>query len=485
MFISSLNKRLVGYLLGIMLMWLGAMCIIPAVVSLYFVETDARIFILTFLVFVLLGFTFTYICKEYNRIITKRDGQISVGFMWIIIPLLGSMPYMFFPDVFSISDSIFESYSGFTTTGSTIIEDFSKVPKGLLVYRALTQWIGGLGFTLLIIMSLKHFPGSFNNLFNAEFFSINSGKLYPHLRDTVNRILIIYISLTVFCFVCLLFGDMDWLTALCHSLSTISTGGFSTLNTNVGSFNDYTQYIIVLFMFLSGISYFLILKFFKGMFKSVAKDEQFRWYVLLILFAAGVFVLYWTFKTDMPFWEKIKDGLFYTVSIISSTGYDIQTHNVGLFVSVAMICLMFIGGCSASSATGLKIIRAILLFKFSKVSLVRIFHPHAIIPVRYNSTAVADEDIRRIFGFFFLYIMIFIAGVFFLCLFGNSLNSSIAMSIANLGNIGPVVSGYISDFSYSSLNISSQITLMFLMMIGRLEIYSFFALFSKSLWRKM
>lgn len=485
MFLSSLNKKLVGYLSGVMLMWLGVLCVIPAIVSFIYGESQSKIFLFSVIVFVLLGFTLTYLCKNYSHIINKKDGQIMVGFMWIFIPFIACLPYMFFPQNFSISEAIFESYSGFTTTGSTMIDNFEHISKGMLVYRALTQWLGGLGFVLLIILSLRRFPGSFNNLFNAEFFSINADRLYPHLRDTVKRILYIYMFFTLACFLCLYLTGVNVVSSMCYALSTVSTGGFTLTKGGVSDLGDKAQYIIALFMFLGGVSFFLILRLIKGRFRLVVKDEQFRLYVFLIVCSTLLFILNWSLNNDLSVQQRIKDGLFYACSITSSTGYDIHTQNIGMFVLAVMVCLMFIGGCSASSATGLKVIRVVMLLKYTKVSLVRIFHPRAIIPVRYNGKAVLDEDIRRVFGFFFLYIVIFIIGVFLLCLVGNNFDASIVLSVANLSNIGPVINSYIPNFSYSTLNLASKFILITLMMIGRLEIYSFLALFSKSLWRKI
>jgi trk system potassium uptake protein TrkH len=379
-------------------------------------------------------------------------------------------------------EAIFESYSGFTTTGSTIIDDFNDIPHGILAYRALTGWIGGLGFTLFIIIFLRRYSGSFNNLFNAEFSSINKEKIYPHIFTTVTRIFIIYTSLTVLCFLLLCFSDMDVFSAFCHSLSTVSTCGFSTSNGNIGAFDNYAQWVLILMMFLSGTSYIIILYFFQGKWKKALKDEQFRTYFLLIFLVALCFTCFWFFHRDKSLADSIRQSFFCITSIVSTTGFDLQINDFGLFASVVILFLMFIGGCSASSSTGLKIIRVIILAKYAKVAIRRMFHKRAIIPVRYNKKVVLDDDINVIFGFFFLYLLIFLVGAFLLSTVGNDFNSCLTMSAANISNIGPMVGSLVKDFSYSSLNVASQIILICLMMIGRLEIYSFIAIFSKSIW---
>lgn len=476
------NFKVIGYLMGVMLCVMGVMCLLPAIVSLINKEDMAYIFLMTTILYTIVGFTLAYMDRNYEFYLSKKDCQITVGIIWFVLPLFGALPYMFLPNEITIMQAIFESYSGYTTTGATIIDDFNNIPKGLLVYRALTQWVGGLGFTLFIIVSLRRFSGNFNNLFNAEFSSINKEKIHPHIIGTVQRIFIVYTSLTLICFVLLCFGDMDILTAFCHSLSTVSTGGFSTTNGNISAYNHYTQYIITLMMFLSGISYFLIIWFYQGKFKRVWKDEQFKEYFFLILIGAISFTCFWYFQRNTPLSDSIRQSLFYMTSIVSTTGFDLQVDNFGLFASVILLFLMFIGGCSASSSTGLKIIRASILIKYAKVAIRKIFHPKAIIPVRKNGQVMKDDDINVVFGFFFLYLCIFIIGTFLLTTTGNSFNNSIIMSAANISNIGPLVGGFVKDFSYSMLSTQTQIILIILMMIGRLEIYSFFAVFSKSVW---
>lgn len=482
MFVARVNKKLAGYLTGVMLILWGVLCILPAIASFLYSEIEFRIFVASSLLYTLLGITLVTLCKNYSLPISKKDGQISVGVLWFSIPMAASLPYMFFPENFSLLNAIFESFSGFTTTGSTVITDLDSVPRGLLLYRALTQWIGGLGFTLLIIAALRNFQSSFTNLFNAEFFSIATQRLYPRLTDTVKRIFVVYILLTISCFVLLCFGDMTIFEALCHSLTTISTGGFTTSNENIGGFSIYSQMIIVIFMLLSAMSYLLVVNLFRGRFAQFFKNEQLRWYLIIIFLTTVLFVIYWTLQDSMSINDRLRGGIFYSVSIISSTGFDLQNFSTGYFVSAVIILLMFVGGCSASSATGLKVIRLIILLRFLKAMLVKNLHPKAVIAVKYNQKSISDENIARIFGFFFLYLALFMMGIFVLCICGNDFQTSMALSIANLGNIGPVVGGYVEGFSYASINVGSQITLIALMLAGRLEIYTFFALFSKSLW---
>jgi trk system potassium uptake protein len=421
---------------------------------------------------------------EHSMVVSKQQGQVFVALLWIIIPFLGSFVYFFADIGLKFTDCLFESYSGFTTTGSSIIDKPETLPKWLLVYRSFTQWIGGLGFALLIIAILRKKSLNLNNLFNAEFFSLTNNKIFPHLHDTVDTIFVVYFTITVACLAALYFQGMSWVDSLCYAFSTISTGGFVTNSGNIGAYSPSIQWTIICFMFLSGISFFLFVRFFKGKFRSVFSNEQLRYYTIIILFVSLCFVLYWSLSSDMGLVDKIRSSIFYSVSIVSSTGYDLRLSSPGEFVMCCLLLLMFIGGCSASSSTGLKIIRVILLFRFARTALTRIFHPHAVVPVMYNKKAVEDQEIERVFGFFFLYLLTFLIGVFVLCCLNNDFSLSIYLSAANLGNIGPIVGNYTAQFAYSGLNTASQMFLILLMLMGRLEIYSFLVIFLKGLRKK-
>ena len=421
---------------------------------------------------------------EHSMVVSKQQGQVFVALLWIIIPFLGSFVYFFADIGLEFTDCLFESYSGFTTTGSSIIDKPETLPKWLLVYRSFTQWIGGLGFALLIIAILRKKSLNLNNLFNAEFFSLTNNKIFPHLHDTVDTIFVVYSTITVACLAALYFQGMSWVDSLCYAFSTISTGGFVTNSGNIGAYSPSIQWTIICFMFLSGISFFLFVRFFKGKFRSVFSNEQLRYYTIIILFVSLCFVLYWSLSSDMGLADKIRSSIFYSVSIVSSTGYDLRLSSPGEFVMCCLLLLMFIGGCSASSSTGLKIIRVILLFRFARTALTRIFHPHAVVPIMYNKKAVEEQEIERVFGFFFLYLLTFLIGVFVLCCLNNDFSLSIYLSAANLGNIGPIVGNYTAQFAYSGLNTASQMFLILLMLMGRLEIYSFLVIFLKGLRKK-
>ncbi|MBP3253226.1 MAG: TrkH family potassium uptake protein [Bacteroidales bacterium] len=484
MYGSRTNFGVVAYFTGIAMVWFAGLQIFPVIMALIYCEPQIRIFEMSALFYMLTGITLVYLFRNFKQPVSKRQGQFCVSFLWLFLPVAGAFPYMFFAGEFSLTDCFFESFSGFTTTGSTVVEKFSDLPKCLLCYRSLTQWVGGLGFTVLIISVLSDYPGNLNNLFSSEFFYLGLGRIYPRIGTTVRRILLIYCSLTLLCFLLLYSGSMNVCEALCHAFSTVSTGGFSTSANSLADFDSYSQWVVMCFMFLSGISFFLIVYLFQGRFKLVFNNEQLKYYVLLIVTVSICFVVYWSLRWEPATWaEKIKDSLFYSVSIVSSTGYNPSLKTPGVFVSACLLILMFVGGCSASSASGVKVIRVLILFRYAGTALTKIFHPNAIVPVRYNKKSVSDEDLRAVFGFFFLYLAVFMVGIFALCCAGNGFSSSMVMSAANLGNIGPMALQYTGSVSCSSISEVSRLILIILMLLGRLEIYTFVAVFSKSLYK--
>ncbi len=481
---SNFNRKIFLYVLGSNLLLLGIAFLLSAVVSFIYGEKEHIIFVVSCVVALLLGGFIAWKNRGFNTQISKKDGRLIVGLMWLIIPIFGALPYALDFHNFSFTDAIFESFSGYTTTGASIIRDVETSSKGILFYRALTQWIGGLGFALLVIGFVRNFPLGAKNLFNAEFNSIEKEKERPHIKNTVYRIFGIYSGFTLLCCGLLMLGDMDWFASICHSLATISTGGFSVSNGNIGSYSNYSQIVIMVFMFLSGISYFLLFWFVSGKWKRVFKDEQLRVYCAVILIFSLGFVLYFSVFGSEDFQDTVSASLFYVISTLSTTGFDLEMQNLGFFASACLILLMFIGGCSASSSTGLKIIRMIILLKYIPVAMKRVFHPRAIIPVRYNSKALRDREVSLAFGFFFLFFAVFLFGVIALTMAGNDFVSSFALSAASISNVGPLMGTVAQGFSYASLDIVSKYILILLMLLGRLEIFALLAVFSPTVWRK-
>lgn len=485
-FRNRFNYKFFQYILGLVINFIGFSLTIPLILALVNKESTVLAFSFSVGFSLVLGFSLMFFNRNYPQYLTKKDGRIIVGLIWFVAPFLAALPYLLSPIYFQNPiNALFEAFSGLTTTGSTILNDLDIIPKSILLWRALSQWIGGMGLTLIVILLLKNYKNGSNYLFNAEFTSLDKEKVRPHIKDSVLKIIYIYVGLTIISISLLTFGEMDLFTAICHSFGAVSTGGFSTSNSNIGDYSSYTQYVLTGIMLFSGISYVLLYWLIKGRWGKVFRDEQSRVYLLIILIGTIILFSSLFFISNYEIERSFRVALLHIVSVVTTTGYYLpEVQSFGLFISTLLLLLMFIGGCSSSSSTGLKIIRLIILFKYANNSFKRMFHPRAIIPIRYNKIALVDEATNLVFGFFFLYLIIFIMGAFTLTLFGNEFMPSIAMSAANISNIGPVI-GYMSpEITYESLNIGSKTTLMILMMIGRLEIYSFIAMFSKTIWTK-
>jgi Trk-type K+ transport systems, membrane components len=484
--LHRLNLRLFVYILGVTAALLGFTFLPSALYALVNEPDRVPAFLLSSGITFLISLIFIHFNKNFSHSISKKDGRLIVAFIWLFAPILGCLPYMFCLDIFySPINALFESFSGFTTTGATVIDSLTDVPRSILLYRSLTQWLGGLGLTIIIILLVTNFRNSSNYLFNAEFTSLDKEKVSPHIKSTVMRIIGVYLSLTLLAIVLLSLGDMNFFTALCHSFSTVSTGGFTTVNGSIGQFSAYTQWVTIVLMFISSLSYFSIYWIVRGKGNRFFIDEQTKVYTIIIIIASVIIFSSLYFFHSMPLSQSIRLALFHSVSASSTTGYEfVSASNIGFFSGIVIMILMFIGGCSASSATGLKIIRVIILFKYTLITLKRMFHPRAVLPMKYNHTAISEEASNLVFGFFFLYLLIFVFGAFTLTIFGNDFVSSISMALANISNTGGAINVLSPGLSYESLNIFSKITLITLMILGRLEIYSFLALFSRTIWLK-
>jgi trk system potassium uptake protein TrkH len=478
------------YLLGVMLLFFAVAFIASAVVGFIYFEASSWIFVFCSVSCFMLGTLLKACYKDHKSFLSKKDGRLVIGLVWLILPLIGAVPYTFLSSRFTLIDAVFESFSGFTTTGSTLLTHFSDIPKSILFWRALTQWIGCLGFILFLISLMPSLRNDVNNFFDTEFNSINKSKVKPHLRATIYMIFVIYLLISGLCFAGLLLAKMDLFNAICYTFATVSTGGFMSNDGGFAAFSPYVRLVLILIMFLSGISYYLIYYLITSKRKQIFRDQQVKIYTKLILYSSLILSFYFYFKTNFStdihiILSAIGKGFFYVTSAVSTAGFSYSSQVLPLFAAVFIVFLMFPGGCSASSSTGLKIIRVTILSRYAIAAIKRIIFPRAIIPVRFNETAIKDESINMIFGFFFLYILVCIFGASLLTMCGISFDDGIMIAAANINNVGSLGEEVSSTFfTYVAINDWAKIILMFLMITGRLELYSFFALFSCFIWSR-
>lgn len=434
----------------------------------------------------ILGLIFFHSNKRLDQnSIGKREGYIIVTMTWVSISLFGALPYMLSGVSKDYAGAFFETMSGFTTTGASVFTDIEAIPKGILFWRALTHWIGGMGIIVLSLAVLPVLGIGGMQLFDAEVPGVTPDKLHPRIANTAKNLWGIYVLLTLILTGLLMLGGLDLFDSLCHSFATMATGGFGTKNDSVASFSPYLQYVIILFMFLAGINFSLHFFALKGKFKRVIENEELRQYTYLTLTASAVIAVGLIANMNLNTEQAIRDSLFQVVSIITTTGFVSKDYLLWpTFVWIIIFLLMFTGGCAGSTGGGIKIVRIVLLFKNSKLELKRLIHPQALIPVRLNRKSISQGIIFNVLAFFLLYIVIFAFGSLLLSIIGLDFKSSIGAVASCLGNIGPGLGTVGPVLNYGLVPDIGKWLLSFLMLLGRLELFTVLILFSSSFWNR-
>jgi trk system potassium uptake protein len=414
--------------------------------------------------------------------ITRKDAYLTVTLSWLFISLIGTLPYIFSGAIPSFVDAFFESVSGFTTTGSSILTDIESLPKSILFWRSLTHWIGGIGIIVLVIVVMPTLQIGGYHLFTLE--SSLQEKILPKIKSVGNRLLLIYLFLSLLETVFLLFGGMNLFESVCHTFGTIATGGFSPKNTSIGDYSPYIQYVIMVFMLLAGTNFVIHYYLLKKDLKKVKENEEFKFY-LIVVFVIGIIITSSLFfKMHKPLEESFREGFFQVISIVTCTGY--ATADYLKWPSYAWLILfmaMFLGGSTGSTAGGIKMVRHLVVLK----NLSRIFRhllsPNAVISIRLNKNTLSDDANNSIFTFISIYFLVFITGsilLIFIGIDGITACSSVATCMAGIGpGVGTV--GPASNFAH--LPQLGKIILSLLMLLGRLEIYTILILFTRNFWK--
>lgn len=434
-----------------------------------------------------IGLIIWYLTRKVVKEVGRREGYLIVTLGWLILAITGSLPFLFSGVIDSIPSAIFETISGYTTTGASILNDIESVPHGLLLWRSMTQWIGGMGIIVLTVAILPMFGVGGMQMFMAEAPGPSSDKLHPKITDTAKRLWAIYVMLTAVEVICLKGAGMSWFDAVNHSFTTMSTGGFSTKNLSIAAFQSpAVEYIISIFMIFGGINFSIIYFILKGIFSKVRQNEEFRVYTLLVISFTFVISLILLNTSSMNFEESFRTSLFQVVSIITTTGF--ASANYAEWAPIALmliVLLMFTGGSAGSTAGGVKIVRHIIILKNGYAEFKRLLHPRGVIPVRYNTHSVGQNIVYNILAFFFIYLFIFVIGCVVMSMFGYDLITSAGATIACLGNIGPGFGQVDPSHNFSFFSENAQLFLSFLMMLGRLELFTVLMLFIPSFWKNL
>jgi trk system potassium uptake protein TrkH len=447
----------------------------------------------------LMGSIMMLATRNHRKELNKREGYIVVAFGWIIMSLSGTLPYVMTGSVASFTDAFFETMSGYTTTGASVINNIEVLPYGVLFWRSLTHWIGGMGIIVLAIAILPLLGIGGMQLFAAEAPGPGGDKLHPRITDTAKRLWLIYFGYTAAETILLKVAGMSFFDAINHALSTLSTGGFSTKNASLAYWNDrpLIQYIVMLFMFLAGTNFVLSYFAFKGKVQKVIKDEEFKLYFKFIAIFTLVAAVLIYFRADVSrstvdhpmvfgeFESAFRHALFQVLAVVTTTGFVTADYTAWTpFLTVFFFGLMFLGGSAGSTAGGVKVVRHLVLIKNGFLEFNRALHPNAILPVRYNNKSVSKDIVFNILGFFILYMLLFIIGALVFSMFQIDFQSAIGLSASSLGNVGPALGDFGPVNNYSALPPLGKWWASFMMLLGRLELFTILILLTPFFWRK-
>jgi len=471
--------RLTLHIIGSFLKYFALAYIVPLVTALYYGE-DWRIFLYSLLITLTVGLLLEFGFKT-TKVIERSDGFTIVAFTWLLIPLLGTLPYLFLG--LGFLDAFFETMSGFTTTGATILstpgtEGFFALPRSILLWRSLTQWLGGMGVVLLFISILPRLGVGGSQLFDREFPGPLPERLRPRFRTTARLLWMIYVGFTAAETILLYFlARLPLFDSICISFATIPTGGFTPTTASIGAYgNPIAEYIIMIFMFLAGMSFITHYHVLRGNWKAI-KGEEFKLYLIILVVATLLLIgsqgLY-----------SYREGMFQAISIMTTTGFitaDFGSWHAG--ARIVLLALMFIGACGGSTGGAIKVVRFLTLIKHTRVMMRKAISPKAVIPVKLNQKPLQEGIIRDIISFLFLYIIVAVLASFMLCFLGLNLETSISAVAATLGNVGPGLGVVGPGSNYSLLPGAAKVILIMCMWLGRLELFTVFMIFFPRFWK--
>lgn len=495
-FLSRFNFKIIFHLMGLLLLVNGGFMLLAALVSYFYRDGVGLNILLAGGVVLAIGGLFMLATRGHRKELKKKEGYIIVTFGWLFMSLTGTLPYLFSGAIPGFTNAFFETMSGYTTTGASILQDIESLPEGILFWRSITHWIGGMGIIVLAIAILPLLGIGGMQLFAAEAPGPGGDKLHPRITDTAKRLWLIYVGYTVAETILLKVAGMSFFDAINHSLSTLSTGGFSTKNASIAHWNDrpVIQYIIMTFMFLAGTNFVLSYFAFKTRFSRIFRDEEFRLYGFLVIALTSVVALIIYFGDSLDpsnypmVWGElesaVRHGLFQVLAIVTTTGFvSADFTSWTPFLTIFFFGLMFLGGSAGSTSGGIKIVRHLIMIKNGIVEFRRTLHPHGIIPVRYNTKAVQQPIVFHVLAFFILYMLSFIVGVLVFSAMGLDFETALGGAASALGNVGPALGDLGPVENYGELPVAAKWWATFLMLIGRLELFTVLILFTPFFWR--
>lgn len=479
-----MNNKIIFKVLGYLLLIIAAGMVAPFLIALFVGQSDAIPFAISIFLTAITGFILTRIPIAKIKIKAK-EGLAIVTFGWIFASLFGALPFYLSGSIPSFVDAFFETVSGFTTTGATIIKDIEVLPMGILFWRSFTHWIGGMGILVVAVAVLPLMGAGGFQVFKAESPGPIADKIVPRIKDTAKILYTSYIIISLAEFILLLFGGMTAFESAVHTFGTLGTGGFSTKNASIGGFdNSYIFIVISIFMIMSGTNFSLYYDLYKGKWREVIKNSELRLYLSII----AICVLMITINTNSHLYhnlfESFKHSLFQVSSIITTTGYTTFDYEQWpTFSKGILFMLMFVGGSAGSTGGSIKVVRILALIKLIKRELTKILHPRAVVSVKFGNKPLSEDTLLNISSFFMLYMLIFILGSIVISLEGIGFLGATSAVAATLGNIGPGFEFVGPTNTYADFSDASKLLLSFFMLLGRLELFTVIALLTPKFWR--
>jgi len=472
------------YVIGYLLSALSIILCIPAGVDAFYGDNQWQSFTFASLISLFFGIILILANKSDDLSINLKQAFLLTTLSWVFIAIFGSLPFIFSDLELSFTDALFESMSGITTTGSTVLSGLDNLPHGILIWRSLLQWIGGIGIVVIAIAFLPILKVGGMQLFHTES-SNSSQKVLPRAGQIASIIGIIYASLTILCALLLWLYGMPTFDSIAHSMTTLATGGFSTSDMSIAKYNNVNiEFIICIFMILGSLPFVLYLQTLRGNVSAIFKDNQVQLFILLIV-TSVLIVTFWKYQNTASFFNNFRSSFFNTISIFTGTGYTTQNfNNWGSFITILFLFLMLVGGCAGSTTCGIKIFRLQILYQTAKIQIFKLLNPHGVSVAKYNKIPVSESITSSVMGYFFMFIVSYVLITLILSFLGNDFLTSLSGAATSLANVGPGLGNVIGPSkTFAGLSDITKWVLIIGMLTGRLELLSVIIILTPSFWK--
>lgn len=479
-----LNIRFIVNLFGLVLIFVSFFMLLCGVVAWSYGEYDVEALMQSSAITFASGFFPWLFTREVKKDLIKRESYIVVTLVWVVISIFGALPYILSGTIPSFTNAFFETISGFTTTGASVFTDVEVLPHGILLWRSTTHFLGGMGVVVLAVAILPYFGFGGMQLYSAEAAGVTHDKLHPRIAQTAKSLWGIYVFLTGVEIIFLLFGGMDLFDAVCHSFGSMSSGGFSTKNASLAAFSPYIQYVVIVFMFFAGTNFTLFYFVWKGQFSKLRSNGEFSVYVRIIALSTAIIAVSLFFFHGYGAEQAFRSALFQVTSIITSTGFATDDYTLWHpALTFIIFLLLFSGACAGSTSGGIKIMRHHIMFRNSRLEFRRMIHPMAVVPLKLGGKTVPNEIIYKVLAFVMVYMLIFAMGSLSLAFLGLDMDSAMGAAATAMAGAGPGIGTVGPASNFFAVPDLGKWILSFLMLLGRLELFSVLILFSPDFWR--